>query len=76
MGFDVDANMADKVDADMADNPAIIPSPTRVPDPTSSFDTQFTTFEERLTNMHEVQKKFLEESLLLCKRSKGSSLRR
>ncbi|KAB1226559.1 hypothetical protein CJ030_MR1G001455 [Morella rubra] len=32
-------------------------------DPTSSFDTQFTAFEERMTAMHEAQKKFLQESV-------------
>ncbi|KAB1205778.1 hypothetical protein CJ030_MR7G028037 [Morella rubra] len=46
--------------ADLADDPPIIPSPTRVPDPTSSFDTRFTAFEERMTAMHEAQKKFLQ----------------
>ncbi|KAB1209801.1 hypothetical protein CJ030_MR6G010437 [Morella rubra] len=51
------------------------PEVRRVPDPTSSFDTQFTIFKERMTAMQEAQKKFLEESLLLCKRSRGSSLR-
>ncbi|KAB1206483.1 hypothetical protein CJ030_MR7G000061 [Morella rubra] len=49
------------VDANMADDPLIIPSPTIVLNPTSSFDTRFTVFEERLTNMHEGQKKFLEK---------------
>ncbi|KAB1206327.1 hypothetical protein CJ030_MR7G011820 [Morella rubra] len=48
------------VDADLADDPPIIPSPTRVPDPTSSFDTRFTAFEERMTAMHEAQKKFIQ----------------
>ncbi|KAB1226474.1 hypothetical protein CJ030_MR1G014056 [Morella rubra] len=33
------------VDTDLVDDPPIIPSPTRVPDPTSSFDTWFTAFE-------------------------------
>ncbi|KAB1208130.1 hypothetical protein CJ030_MR7G013013 [Morella rubra] len=51
------------VDVDLADDPPIIPSPTRVPDPTSSFDTRFTAFEERMTAMHEMQKKFLQESV-------------
>ncbi|KAB1200360.1 hypothetical protein CJ030_MR0G007573 [Morella rubra] len=40
---DVEAMVFD-VDADLADDPSIIPSPTRVSDPTSSFDTWFTTF--------------------------------
>ncbi|KAB1220626.1 hypothetical protein CJ030_MR3G009424 [Morella rubra] len=38
-GEEVDAEaMEFDVDADLADDPPIIPSPTRVPDPTSSFD--------------------------------------
>ncbi|KAB1206321.1 hypothetical protein CJ030_MR7G011814 [Morella rubra] len=59
-GEEVDAEaMEFDIDADLADDPPIIPSPTRVPDPTSSFDTRFTAFEERMTAMHEAQKKFL-----------------
>ncbi|KAB1208137.1 hypothetical protein CJ030_MR7G013006 [Morella rubra] len=64
------------VDADLADDPPIIPSPTRVPDPTSSFDTRFTAFEERMTAMHERRRSSFRRVLLLCKRSRGSSLRR
>ncbi|KAB1209802.1 hypothetical protein CJ030_MR6G013206 [Morella rubra] len=61
---EVDAEaMEFDIDADLADDPPIIPLPTRVPDPTSSFDTQFTAFEERMTAMHEAQKKFLQESI-------------
>ncbi|KAB1223413.1 hypothetical protein CJ030_MR2G012410 [Morella rubra] len=51
------------IDADLADDPPIIPSPTRVPDPTFSFDTRFIVFEERMTAMHKAQKKFLQESV-------------
>ncbi|KAB1221420.1 hypothetical protein CJ030_MR2G013144 [Morella rubra] len=76
-GEEVDAEaMEFDVDADLADDPPIIPSPTRVPDPPSSFDTRFTAFEARMTAMHEAQNKFIQDSLLLCKRSRGSSLQR
>ncbi|KAB1206092.1 hypothetical protein CJ030_MR7G005996 [Morella rubra] len=61
-GEEVDAEaMEFDVDADMVDDPPIIPSPTKVPDPTSSFDTQFIAFKWRITTMHEAQKKFLDE---------------
>ncbi|KAB1212960.1 hypothetical protein CJ030_MR5G005106 [Morella rubra] len=63
-GEKVDAEaMKFDIDVDLADDPPIIPSPTKVSNPTSSFDTQFTTFEERMTTMHEAQKKFLQESV-------------
>ncbi|KAB1212907.1 hypothetical protein CJ030_MR5G010207 [Morella rubra] len=35
----------------------------RVSDPTFSFDARFTAFEDRMTAMHEAQKKFLQESV-------------
>ncbi|KAB1216060.1 hypothetical protein CJ030_MR4G009604 [Morella rubra] len=61
-GEEVDAEVMEfDVDADLADDPLIIPFSTRVPDPTSSFDTRFTTFEERMTAMHEAQKKFFQK---------------
>ncbi|KAB1228103.1 hypothetical protein CJ030_MR4G013705 [Morella rubra] len=63
-GEEVDAEaMEFDIDADLADDPSIIPSPTRVPNPTSSFDTRFAAFKERMIAMHEAQKKFLQESV-------------
>ncbi|KAB1212973.1 hypothetical protein CJ030_MR5G025784 [Morella rubra] len=63
-GEEVDAEaMEFDIVANRGDDPPIIPSPTRVPDLTSSFDTQLTAFEERMTAMHEAQKKFLQESV-------------
>ncbi|KAB1218856.1 hypothetical protein CJ030_MR3G018267 [Morella rubra] len=50
---DEDEDVVEAMESDLADDPPIIPSPTIVLDPTSSFDTRFIAFEERLTTMHE-----------------------
>ncbi|KAB1222984.1 hypothetical protein CJ030_MR2G020035 [Morella rubra] len=64
-GKEVDAEAKEfDVDVDLADDPPFISSPTRVPNPTSSFDSQLTAFEERMTAMHKALKKFLQESVI------------
>ncbi|KAB1223045.1 hypothetical protein CJ030_MR2G022352 [Morella rubra] len=61
---EVDAEaMEFHIDADLTDDLPIIPSPTRVPNPTFSFDTRFTAFEKRMIAMHEGRKKVLQESV-------------
>ncbi|KAB1212924.1 hypothetical protein CJ030_MR5G010224 [Morella rubra] len=52
----------EEVDADLADDPPIIPSLPEFPTLPSSFDTRFTAFEARMTAMHEAQNKFIQES--------------
>ncbi|KAB1209437.1 hypothetical protein CJ030_MR6G027696 [Morella rubra] len=67
-GKEVDAEaMEFDVDANLVDDPPVIPSPTRVPDPPTSLSARFTSFEERITTMHEVQRKFLEDRVTYMK---------
>ncbi|KAB1211689.1 hypothetical protein CJ030_MR6G022461 [Morella rubra] len=61
-GEEVDAEVIEfDGNADVADNPPVPPSPSRVPDPTTFLSARLTTFEERVSTMHEEQRKFLEE---------------
>jgi hypothetical protein len=74
-GEEVDAEaMEFDIDADLADDPPFIPSPTSAPDHTFSLesrftafehrmDSRFTTFEQRMDDRHEAQQKFLHDSV-------------
>ena len=62
-GEEIDAKaMEFDVDADLAADPPIIPSPTRDSDLPSSSDTRFTAFKARMLAMHEAQNKFIQDS--------------
>ncbi|KAB1227451.1 hypothetical protein CJ030_MR1G023813 [Morella rubra] len=61
-GEEVDAEaMEFDVDADLADDPPVTSSPTRVPNLSSTSFTQFIALEKGVATMHKEQWKFFQE---------------